>query len=80
MRMLRLLLGAVLFVFCLGPVIAQDAAKAQQPPPATPAVQSPTAAQTEDVKVPESYVAAHQEGGGGAGTEYEGRHPAGAHQ
>ncbi len=55
MRTLRLLLGAFLFVICLGPVIAQDAAQAQQAP-ATPAVQQPTAAQTEDVKVPESYV------------------------
>jgi len=55
MRTLRLLLGAALFVFCLGPVIAQDATKAQQAP-ATPAVQAPTAAQTEEVKVLDSYV------------------------
>jgi len=54
MRTLRLLLGAFLFLICLGPVIAQDAAQAQQAP-ATPAAPA-TAAQTEEVKVPESYV------------------------
>ncbi len=52
MRTLRLLLGAVLFIICLGPVIAQDAAKPQQATPA-PAV---TTQQTEVVQVPESYV------------------------
>ncbi len=62
MRTLRLLLGAFLFVICLGPVIAQDAAKAQQAP-ATPAVQQATPAQMEDVKVPESYVARTKKAG-----------------
>lgn len=63
MRTLRLLLGAALFVICLGPVIAQDAAKAQQAPAAVPTVQPATAAQTEDVKVPESYVARTKKAG-----------------
>ncbi len=63
MRTLRLLLGAFLFVICLGPVIAQDAAKAQQAPAAAPAVQPATAAQMEDVKVPESYVARTKKAG-----------------
>ncbi|HXK61124.1 MAG TPA: TolC family protein [Acidobacteriota bacterium] len=48
MSTLRLLLGAVLLVFCLGPVLAQEPAKDEQ----TPAVAQPA----EEVQVPESYV------------------------
>jgi outer membrane protein len=65
MRTLRLMLGAVVVSICLGPVIAQGAAQAQQaePAPAAPAVQPATQAQTEEVKIPESYVARTKKAG-----------------
>ncbi|MFB3904594.1 MAG: TolC family protein [Acidobacteriota bacterium] len=62
MRTLCLSLGVVLLLICPGPVIAQEASQAQQAP-ATPAVQPAAPAQTEEVKVPESYVARTKKAG-----------------
>jgi len=59
MRTLRLLLGAVLFVLCLGPVVAQEPAKTQP----APAAQAMTAQQSEVVQVPDSYIARTKKAG-----------------
>jgi len=60
MRTLRLLTAAYLFLICLGSVLAQDSTQTQQVP--APPVRL-AAAQIEEVKVPESYVARTKKAG-----------------